>query len=149
MPPHPSLGQCQWSISWTPCCQLVVMVCCCFSIFQCHLTLHKLVGCQGSWYSYLASRAFKIPLRILAVKWLLFSKSIFSTRQRNKPLVNQHSENPTAKQDSWWAAELISRSEGQASPHLGRSWLSSCHWKIEKKKQKQKNWWDSPTTWRD
>jgi hypothetical protein len=24
-------------------------------------------------------------------------------RQRNKPPVNKHSENPTPKQDSWWA----------------------------------------------
>jgi hypothetical protein len=28
-------------------------------------------------------------------------------RQRNKPLVNKHSENPTPKQDSWWTTELI------------------------------------------
>jgi hypothetical protein len=28
-------------------------------------------------------------------------------RQRNKPPVNKHSENPTPKQDSWWATELI------------------------------------------
>jgi hypothetical protein len=30
-------------------------------------------------------------------------------KQRNKPPINQHSENPTPKQDSWWATELISR----------------------------------------
>jgi hypothetical protein len=28
-------------------------------------------------------------------------------RQRNKPPVNKHSENPTPKQESWWATELI------------------------------------------
>jgi hypothetical protein len=28
-------------------------------------------------------------------------------RQRNKPPVIKHSENPTLKQDSWWATELI------------------------------------------
>jgi hypothetical protein len=27
-------------------------------------------------------------------------------RQRNRPLI-KHSENPTPKQDSWWATELI------------------------------------------
>jgi hypothetical protein len=29
-------------------------------------------------------------------------------RQRKKPTVNQNSENPTPKQDGWWATELIS-----------------------------------------
>jgi hypothetical protein len=28
-------------------------------------------------------------------------------RQRNKSSVIKHSENPTPKQDSWWATELI------------------------------------------
>jgi hypothetical protein len=32
-------------------------------------------------------------------------------RQRNKPSINQHSENPTPKQDSWWATELIPERE--------------------------------------
>jgi hypothetical protein len=30
-------------------------------------------------------------------------------QQRNKPPVNKHGENPTPKQDDWWATELISR----------------------------------------
>jgi hypothetical protein len=29
-------------------------------------------------------------------------------RKRNKTPINQHRENPTPKQDSWWATELIS-----------------------------------------
>jgi hypothetical protein len=29
-------------------------------------------------------------------------------RQRNKPPINQHSKNPTPKQDGWWATELFS-----------------------------------------
>jgi hypothetical protein len=29
-------------------------------------------------------------------------------RQRNKPLVNKHSKNPTPKWDDWWTTELIS-----------------------------------------
>jgi hypothetical protein len=29
-------------------------------------------------------------------------------RQRNKPPINQHSENTTPKQDAWWVTELIS-----------------------------------------
>jgi hypothetical protein len=32
-------------------------------------------------------------------------------RQRNRPPVIKHSENPTAKQDSWWATELIPEPE--------------------------------------
>jgi hypothetical protein len=28
-------------------------------------------------------------------------------RQRNKPPVIKHNENPTPKQESWWATELI------------------------------------------
>jgi hypothetical protein len=32
-------------------------------------------------------------------------------RQRNKLPVIKHSENPTPKQDSWWATELILESE--------------------------------------
>jgi hypothetical protein len=32
-------------------------------------------------------------------------------RQRNKPPVIKHSENPTPKQDSWWATELIPEPE--------------------------------------
>jgi hypothetical protein len=34
-------------------------------------------------------------------------------RQKNKPPANQHSKNPTPKQDGWWATELISRTCGQ------------------------------------
>jgi hypothetical protein len=33
---------------------------------------------------------------------------IKGARQRNKTVVNKHSENPTPKQDSWWKTELIS-----------------------------------------
>jgi hypothetical protein len=29
-------------------------------------------------------------------------------RQRNKTPVSKHSENPTPKQDSWWATKLLS-----------------------------------------
>jgi hypothetical protein len=32
-------------------------------------------------------------------------------RQRNKPPVIKHSENPTPKQDSWWATVLIPEPE--------------------------------------
>jgi hypothetical protein len=32
-------------------------------------------------------------------------------RQRNKPQVIKHSENPTPNQDNWWAKELILESE--------------------------------------
>jgi hypothetical protein len=32
-------------------------------------------------------------------------------RQRNKPPVNKHNKNPTAKQDNWWATELIPEPE--------------------------------------
>jgi hypothetical protein len=32
-------------------------------------------------------------------------------RQRNKPLVIKHSENPTPQQDSWWAIELVPEPE--------------------------------------
>jgi hypothetical protein len=32
-------------------------------------------------------------------------------RQRNKPPVNKHSEDPTPKQDSWWTTELIPEPE--------------------------------------
>jgi hypothetical protein len=32
-------------------------------------------------------------------------------RQRNKHLVNKHSENSTPKQESWWATELIPEPE--------------------------------------
>jgi hypothetical protein len=34
-------------------------------------------------------------------------------RQRNKLPVNQHTENPTPKQGSWWATQLISGTWGQ------------------------------------
>jgi hypothetical protein len=55
-------------------------------------------------------------------------------RERNRPPVNPHSKNPTAKQGGWWATVLIYRTLEQATPHWGRSWLSSCHWKTKKKK---------------
>jgi hypothetical protein len=55
------------------------------------------------------------------------------TRQRNKPQVNQHTGNPTPKQDSWWVTELISGTWGQATAHWERSLQSSCHWKTEEK----------------
>jgi hypothetical protein len=32
-------------------------------------------------------------------------------RQRNNPPINQHNENPTPKQDSWQATELIPEPE--------------------------------------
>jgi hypothetical protein len=54
-------------------------------------------------------------------------------RGKETPPVNQHSENPTPKQDGWWATELISGTWGQATPHWGRSWLSSRHWKTGEK----------------
>jgi hypothetical protein len=38
-------------------------------------------------------------------------------RQRKKPPINQYSENPTSKQDGWWATELTSEIGGQATPH--------------------------------
>jgi hypothetical protein len=37
------------------------------------------------------------------------------------------------QQNGWWATEMISGNWGQASPHWGRSWLSSCHRKPGKK----------------
>jgi hypothetical protein len=42
-------------------------------------------------------------------------------RQRNKPPVNQHSENPIPKQDSCWAAELISEPKDKLHLTEGRS----------------------------
>jgi hypothetical protein len=42
-------------------------------------------------------------------------------RQRNKPPVIKHSENPTPKQNIWWAAELIPEPEDNIKlklPHL-------------------------------
>jgi hypothetical protein len=33
------------------------------------------------------------------------------TRQRKKPTIIKNSENPTPKQDSWWATELIMEPE--------------------------------------
>jgi hypothetical protein len=41
-------------------------------------------------------------------------------RQRNNPPINQHSENPTLKQDDWWATELFSRTRVQYTN-------SNCH----------------------
>jgi hypothetical protein len=57
-------------------------------------------------------------------------------RQRNKPPINQHSENPTPK-DSWWATEMIPEPEDK--PHLTEGGAGQAAASERQKKKKKKN----------
>jgi len=59
-------------------------------------------------------------------------------RQRNKPLINQHSKNPTPEQVGWWATELRT-SHTSLREELTKPLLL--------KDRKKKIWLVSPTTW--
>jgi hypothetical protein len=73
--------------------------------------------------------------------------------QRNKASVNQHSENPTPKQDSWWAAKLILEPEDNiqtktATPTVeGADQAAASERQKKKKKTPNKNKY-YPTIWR-
>jgi hypothetical protein len=59
-------------------------------------------------------------------------------KQRKKHPVNQHSENPTPKSmpgglQSWSPEPEDNIQTQTATPHWGKSWLSSCLWKTEEK----------------
>jgi hypothetical protein len=47
-------------------------------------------------------------------------------KQRNKPPGNQHTKNPTPRQDCWWTTELILESEDITHTNL------NCHTTLRK-----------------
>jgi hypothetical protein len=60
-------------------------------------------------------------------------------RQRNKHPVIKHSENPTPKQDTWWATELISEGEETYKlklPHLTKEGTDQAAASERQKKKK-------------
>jgi hypothetical protein len=71
-------------------------------------------------------------------------------RQRNKPPVIKQIENPTPKQVSWWATELIPEPEDNIlkwSHHTKGGADQAAALKRQKKKRKQTKHY--PTTWQD
>jgi hypothetical protein len=69
-------------------------------------------------------------------------------KQRNKSPVIKHSENPTPKQDSWWATKLILEPEDNIKLKLPHTAEGEADQAAASERQKKKNQ-HYPTIWQD
>jgi hypothetical protein len=67
-------------------------------------------------------------------------------RQRNKPPVIKHSENPTPEQDNWWATVLILEPEDKIQTLTATPQEGGAAKKLSLKDRRKKHY---PTTWQD